>query len=150
MDIIVTTPKTEQANAAREAKVCIASGGGYYFRKLPTRPKRLKKGDRLWYTESGFVTGFGTVCQVIDTDKPMHCEVTNRVWPAGVFVIIEADTWKWTEPLPYPPFMGYRYFQPEPDQCRVLGGWKDLRPILEEGEWRVPGESQLEKLSQES
>lgn len=53
-DYIVTTPKSEMANSAREAANCIRDGGGYYFRRLPPhfRPcAGLKMGWRVFYVE---------------------------------------------------------------------------------------------------
>lgn len=42
MDIIVTTPKSESEKSRLEAEKCINEGGGFYFRKLHSKPKDLK------------------------------------------------------------------------------------------------------------
>ena len=44
MDIILTTPKYEMANAAREAENCIKDGKGYYFRRFNQEPCNLSPG----------------------------------------------------------------------------------------------------------
>jgi len=41
MDIIVTTPKSQMANAAQEAADCIENGGGEYFRRADRPPGTL-------------------------------------------------------------------------------------------------------------
>ena len=62
-DIIVTTPKSEMDNAAKEAADCIRSGGGYYFRRLPTLPKEFGLGSKVFYVENGYIRGYAIVCE---------------------------------------------------------------------------------------
>ena len=57
MDIIVTTPKTEMNAAAAEAEYIKTVGGGYYHRFFNTLPK-VSIGDKVFYVENGFITGF--------------------------------------------------------------------------------------------
>lgn len=61
MDIIVTTPKTEMVNAAREAENCIKEGGGYYFRRFNQQPCGLMPGEKVFYVEDGHITGYAII-----------------------------------------------------------------------------------------
>ena len=51
-DIIVTTPKSEIANAAREAEDVKRAGGGMYFRRFPpSMSPDVRPGDRVYYVD---------------------------------------------------------------------------------------------------
>jgi hypothetical protein len=130
-DIVVTTPKSEMKNAEKEAKYCIESGDGYYFRTFKKRPKGLEIGSKIFYIEDGYVRGFGEVGGVARGE--MECEATDRVY--GSFndqrichAIMPACTWKWIKPIPMKGFQGFRYFD---EEYEVIGGWLDPKPPIE-------------------
>jgi hypothetical protein len=77
-DIVVTTPRSEMANAAREAQICIERGGGFYFRQIRNLPRGLVVGSKVFYVEDGFVRGFAVACQVGGCAAGWRCEVTGR------------------------------------------------------------------------
>ena len=139
MDIIVTTPKSQMANAAQEAADCIAANGGEYFRRFaPSGVPRIHPGERVWYVEDGFIRGF---CMVVGVKlaSEMKCATTGREWPAGHYVIMDATRWYWIKPIPMKGFQGFRYVRfskcgtyPDfgfgPQDITFMGGWRDPRP----------------------
>ena len=127
MDIIVTTPKSQMANAAKEAEDCKKAGGGYYFRRLNRYPKRLRLGDRVWYVEDGYIRGFAVAVRFISSNVEIECDTTNAIYPPGTYVFMTAEFWKWIKPIPYRGFQGWRYYTP-PQDFEVVGGWLDPRP----------------------
>ena len=148
MDIIVTTPKREMANAAQEAEDCKRDGGGEYFRRFPVeRAPEVLPGDRVYYVEDGFVRGFAVVARIHATASGQCCDTTGRRWPPGFYVFMDATTWRWIRPLPMKGFQGFRYAKygcsaggdgnlhvngRNYEVC-ILGGWLDPRPEVEGG-----------------
>jgi len=143
MDIIVTTPKSEMANAAREAADVLAAGGGEYFRRFAfhAAPSRLNAGDRVWYVEDGYLRGFAVVSRIEHRTVGEMCVTTGRNWPQGVYVFMDATSWRWITPVPMRGFQGYRYAQWDRTGCLIrtddgyqgfkfLGGWRDPRPAV--------------------
>jgi hypothetical protein len=146
MDIIVTTPKSEMANAAREAADCIAAGGGEYFRRFhPRQAPTIGDGDRVYYVEDGFIRGFALVTQA-EERAPMCCDTTGARWPAGFYIFMDAASWQWIRPIKVKGFRGFRYagsalgttakrdaiLMGDPAlrwvDVLVVGGWLDPRP----------------------
>lgn len=134
MDIIVTTPKHEMANAAREAADCIRAGGGEYFRRFSARQAPcIRPGEWVWYVEDGYLRGG---CQVtrVEVNPTTVCATTGRSWPPGLYVFMDASTWVWFLPLPMKGFRGFRYAIPAnlPSGARIVraGGWRDPRPAV--------------------
>ena len=147
MDIIVTTPRGEMANAAQEAADCITAGGGEYFRRLPSRqvPSLLAPGDRCYYVEDGYVRGFAVISRVVARSGYERCETTGRTWPPGLYIYMDARSWRWIKPIPMKGFQGFRYaalllYVPDPADAVAdiimqtkpvvyeRGGWLDPRP----------------------
>ncbi|MBE3096986.1 MAG: hypothetical protein IMZ44_07630, partial [Planctomycetes bacterium] len=87
MDIIVTTPKSEMANAAQEAAGCILDGGGEYFRRFPHRQApRIAPGDRCYYVEDGCIRGYALVTRTFLAGGMIYCDTTGRRWGPGFYV----------------------------------------------------------------
>lgn len=126
MDIIVTTPKSEMLNAQQEAKDCIKAGGGVYFRRLSSRPIKLEIGDRVFYVEDGYVRGFAEVSEIELFHSGAICETTHQTYPPGWYVMMDAVTWKWIEPIKMKGFQGYRYCNFP--KIEIVGGWLDPKP----------------------
>lgn len=134
MDIIVTTPKGEMANAAREAEDVRRAGGGMYFRRFPLsqRPS-VSVGERVYYVEDGYVRGFAWV-HAVEEQKGVSCGTTGRQWPPGFYVYMDATTWQWIEPIPMRGFQGFRYVAESGETpgyllpVKIVGGWLDPRP----------------------
>lgn len=124
MDIIVTTPKTEMESAAAEAEFIKITGSGYYYRFFKTLPK-IKVGDKVFYTENGFITGFATVVDTSNDDNDFECEATQKAF-SGKYVSMDATTWKWVKPIPYKGFQGFRYAKDL--DYEVVGDWRDAKP----------------------
>jgi len=128
MDIVVTTPKSEMANAAKEAAECIADGTGGYFRALGERMPKTKSGDRIFYVEDGYVRGFCIVDMFGARYENMkRCDTTGRAWRTTVVVSMYASTWQWIKPIPMRGFQGWRYFTAPPDM-QIVGNWLDPKP----------------------
>ena len=124
MDILVTTPKTEIANAAKEAKYVKDNGGGYYYRVFNKLPK-VEAGDKVFYTENGYITGFAEVLATNKDKGKFNCEVTDKAY-IGDFVVMDASTWKWIKPIPYKGFQGFRYVKNL--EYEIIGDWLDPKP----------------------
>lgn len=126
MDIIVTTPKSEMETAKQEAKQVQKEGGGLYFRRFQRLPAQLNVGDKIFYTENGYVRGFATVSH-IERQHGRGCDTTGRTYPEGYYVFMDASTWKWISPIPYKGFQGFRYFNQD---FKVIGDWEDKMPSV--------------------
>lgn len=139
-DIVVTTPKNQMKNAAQEAQDCLDAGGGWYFRRLYSHRSNwvpsLRKGERVWYVEDGYLRGYCKVDHLKMVTKPIQCDTTGIVYQPGFYVIMRADSWKWVHPVPYRGFQGWRYFNPfthlgEPLSGQwEVGDWKSPRPVV--------------------
>ena len=133
MDLIVTTPKPEAANSAREAANVIRDGGGTYFRFLGQRlPSNFRSGvSRLYYVQDGFIRGFAVISSI---DNAQYlCMTTNRQWPQGYYAVMDARTWTWIKPIPMKGFQAWRYFTPPNDRfaripVEIVGNWLDPMP----------------------
>jgi hypothetical protein len=135
MDIIVTTPKGEMKNAAREAEDCKRAGGGEYFRRFPVeRAPEILPGDRVYYVEDGYIRGFAPIKRILATAAGVRCDTTGRHWPPGYYVFMDATTWKWIRPIPMKGFQGFRYKtfasfpQLQDHNLEIVGGWLDPKP----------------------
>lgn len=140
MDIIVTTPKGQMANAAQEAADCIANGGGEYFRHFADhcRPN-IEPGERVFYVENGYLRGFAVVSRA-EWSSAETCQATGRQWNSGFYVYMDAASWQWITPIAMIGFQGYQYAKTEIDksglaQIHIRGRWQYLRLA---GDWRDP------------
>ena len=156
MDIIVTTPKSEMAAAAAEAEDVKRAGGGEYFRRFRENAftKPVRPDERVYYVEDGYIRGFCVVSRVILEQKARQCETTDRRWPPGLYVFMDATTWQWIRPIPMRGFQGYRYAKYKwarsedfTDVRRgeglvidgrvwnieIVGGWQDPKPAVNSG-----------------
>jgi len=141
MDIIVTTPKSQIANAAQEAADCIADGGGEYFRRfpfpIPYRPL-ISPGERVFYVEDGWIRGYALVDRVSIEKFARTCHTTGRQWPPGIYVFMDATTWQWIYPLPMRGFQGFRYARQPGHNPHVLEHRDKFAWIQVVGDWRDP------------
>ena len=111
MDIILTTPKTESKIARQEACEEVANDpDSYWFRTYHFAPK-VKKGDKVFFTENGFITGFAKVLTVEELKSgEQECDSTGRIWKGEY--ILKFNTWTWIkEKIPMKGFQGIRYVE---------------------------------------
>lgn len=129
MDIVVTTPKSEMTNAAKEAENCIKDGGGYYFRCFKSVPCNIQVNEKIWYLEDGYIRGYAVVDRIDLAEKIKDCQTTGKTYRGGCTVYMRADSWKWIEPIRFPVtgFRGYRRALGMQD-IKPVGGWKDPKP----------------------
>ena len=128
MDIIVTTPKDQAANAALEAETIRKNNGGSYFRRFsPDRAPDVQIGDRVFYVENGYLRGFALVSRTV-LHKEQRCDTTGKVWDAGFYVFMDATTWVWIDPVPMQGFQGFRYAKGLRERVHLAGGWQDPKP----------------------
>jgi len=112
MHIIVTTPKSQMANAAQEAEDCIEDGGGEYFRRFPIRQSpHIDIGERVFYVEDGYIRGYAHVCRLFQTPGAIQCDTTGRWWLPGFYLVMPADSWRWIRPVAMRGFQGFRYMR---------------------------------------
>jgi len=99
MDIIVTTPKSQIHAAANEAKDALAGKVHYYFRVFNKNPKKLQQGDKVFYVENGYITGFATVYGFANMEGTLLCQTQNKEWNGEVVVWMRCDSWNWIKPI---------------------------------------------------
>lgn len=144
MDIIVTTPKKEINNAAKEAKEALDGKVTHYFRTFRKFPTKLNKGDKVFYIEDGYIRGYAVV-DSIENQSPsdLVCLTTERKW-IGNRIHMRCDSWIWIEPIKYKGFQGFKYIQSvginedwaiEKGVCmRInytkIGDWKAQKPKI--------------------
>jgi len=129
-NLLVTTPKSESENSAREAECCTKKGGGFYFRRFNKLPKNLSAGSKIFYVEDGYIRGYGVVSVITEIkDDHFQCDVTGKKWEPGTYAVIPADSWKWIKPISHKGFQGYRYF--DGAGVEVVGGWLDEKPEVQ-------------------
>jgi hypothetical protein len=122
-DIVVTTPKSRMAEAAREAEELKAAGGGYYIRDYTKgRIPDVRPGDRVYYVEDGYLRGFCLVERVI------YASNGKRV----ARVYMDAETWTWIKPIPWKAPRSFQYAPADlRDKVEIVGGWLDPKPEVE-------------------
>jgi hypothetical protein len=127
-DIVVTTPQRAIDTAAEEAKRCIDSRKGFYFRTFFFKPRFLDIGSRIYYIEHPFVRGFGEVSEIREGN--MRCEVTGTDWGDGYHAIMPAKSWHWIKPISMKGFQGWRYFDVPRKKIIITGGWLMPKPAV--------------------
>ena len=127
-DFIVTTPKSEIANAKLEAEEAKRHPGTRYFRRFGRMPRGLVKGSRIFYVEDSYIRGFAVVDEVQTGAK--LCTTTNREWRDGVYAMMPVETWMWIRPFPMQGFRNWQYFEP-PADLQIVGGWLDPMPEVQ-------------------
>lgn len=134
LDIIVTTPKGERLHAATEARECIAAGGGLYMRTLKVRPNHVAPGSYVFYVDDGFITGFAVALDIVTHFEQCHIFKKHNFWPStyyawayfkGMYIIMDAASWKWIEFIPMKGFQGFQYMDKE---FKVVGDWLMPKP----------------------
>ena len=128
MDIIVTTPKDQIKNAAKEAEKALSGEVSHYFRHFKKPPIDLNIGDKVFYVEDGYVRGFAVVVS-ITTEKGVPCSTTGLKYGEGVYVWMPVNTWNWIKPIPMKGFQGFRYV-PDDFIFEVVGDWIDKKPEI--------------------
>jgi hypothetical protein len=134
MDILVTTPKGQHDSSRQEAAEMIQQGGGYYFRKFGKIPTKIQKGDKVFYCDSGYITGFAVVDD-IKNEGNLTCGTTGKNWGDGNYLIMRADSWQWINPIPHDGFRGFKYVNLD---YRVVGNWRDPKPETSKHRFKRP------------
>lgn len=108
MDILVTTPKKEIKNAKLEGRA-LTNPDAYWFRTFKFRPK-VDKGDRIYFTENGFITGYGLIFDVELMSMSTKCSVTGREWGQTDYWMVKYRDWYWLkDTVKFKGFQGIRY-----------------------------------------
>lgn len=130
MDILVTTPKGQMENAAKEAENVKKDGGGQYFRYIGrNKPNNIQVGDKIFYVEDGYIRGFCTI-QSFTRSPERTCSTTGIRWQVGWYIFMDATTWWWIKPIKHKGFQGWRYLNDiYREQSKiVVGSWLDPKP----------------------
>lgn len=114
MDIIVTIPKSEAANQVREDAFVQANDNVVQFWAIRRKPKDLLVGDRVFFSEHGFVTCYH---KFLGFANDPVCEITGRVW-YGLNLVLACPPTYVDNPIPMPAFRGFRYVR---DPIKFLG-----------------------------
>jgi len=109
MDIVVTIPKKEAANIEKEERW--AEENKYTtarcFWKVSGVPKKLKRGDRVYFVENGMITSYN---EFMYCDWDLTCDVTGREWP-GLNLVMDIPAVILKKPVPMKGFRGFRYIE---------------------------------------
>ena len=106
MHIMVTVPKGEKANIAKEdlwAKKQKETVLQYW--KVSRPPKRLEAGDRVYFVEDGHIRYYHNFLGIVQDFK---CEVTGRFWPGTNLKMTYPETILERQ-VPMKGFRGFRY-----------------------------------------
>lgn len=108
MDIIVTTPKSEHATAAKEAEMVRDDPEAYWFRTFRFKPK-TEVGERVYYVDGGLVTGYGIVFAI--DQETLSDDAHDRDWTGWH---LKQRTWvPLKRQVPMRGFQGMRYVKGE-------------------------------------
>lgn len=109
MDLVVTVPKSELRNVTHEEtwakKEENIKAGGYCFWKISRVPRRLNKGDRVYFIHNGLIVNYNIFDHV---DCDLYCEVTDRQWD-GLCLVMNIPSIPLKNPVPMKGFQGFRY-----------------------------------------
>ena len=132
MDMIVTTPKTRMAEAAKEAADAIADSGlSHYCLRFPLKHQpQLAANDRIYYVEDGYVRGFAVVHWLGWQSEEEHSGDSGTPCRPGFSVYMKTNSWQWITPIPMKGFRGFRYARGYflREQVQVIGNWRDPKP----------------------
>lgn len=107
MDIIVTIPKNKFKDIEKEEAWAKKHKNAQCFWKISKIPKKLKKGDKVYFIENGAIKSYNIF---IGIDEDCKCEVTGTEWP-GLNLIMEAPSITLKKPIPMKGFRGFRYYK---------------------------------------
>ncbi len=109
VDIIVTTPKSESKISREEACEEVANDPESYWFRTYTFIPNVSKGDKVFFSENGNITGFSRILSVeLLKDGEKECDSTGRIWKGGY--IMKFNTWTWIkEKIEMKGFRGIRY-----------------------------------------
>lgn len=132
MDIIVNTYKTDIPKVSREARDARNGLIEFYEKKLTVFPNKLKKGDKVFYVEVGFITGYILVEKLMNENKTE--EITgDENYKGNCVLFTKCDTWQWTTPIKITAFQQFRYCTlKERIHYHVLGDWLTPRPDVKD------------------
>lgn len=145
MDIIVMIPTSKTAEAAliSRQRGAIAAGGGSAvadFRRFPANcALTVTCGERVYYIEDDYIRGFALISRVVLSQRGYGCQATGCWSPPGIYLFMDATTWRWIRPIPMMGFQGFRYAHEcferddiEPDEIEIIGSWPEVCPPPEE------------------
>jgi len=108
MDIVVTIPKSEEANIVIEDEfVAKLKGHAVQFWSVFKKPKDLTIGDRVYFVEHGHISCYH---EFIGFIYDPVCEVTGRVWH-GLNLLLNCPQVKLKNPVEHTGFQGFRYIE---------------------------------------
>lgn len=109
MDIVVTIPKSEAANTAKEDRWVVANQaeGVVQFWSLGRKPKDLNIGDRVYFVERGRITCYQ---EFFGFASDPVCQVTGRLWP-GLNLLLRCPAVPVRNYISYKGFRGFRYIE---------------------------------------
>lgn len=108
MDIIVTVPKSELKNVAKEEAWAEKNANDHHctcFWKMGRLPKNINPGDRVYFIHNGHIVNYNVVT---GTDYNAYCEVTGRDWD-GPCLVMKIPSVPLKNPVPMKGFQGFRY-----------------------------------------
>jgi len=108
MDISINVPKRLADEWIKENKTAVKNKLELLYR-IPYCPKNVKRGDRCYVIINKKIVGYHIIKNVAWING-FICEVTNKKWPTGYYLIRKAETWvELKEPIKTNPHRGFRY-----------------------------------------
>ena len=113
MDIVVTVPKSELANIAKEEVWAKEQGstdksGAYCFWKVRCEPKKLERGDRVYFIHDGQIVNYNEFWYY--EEDGVFCEVTKRYWE-GPLLVMKLPSVPLKKPVRMKGFRGFKYVE---------------------------------------
>lgn len=113
MDIVLTVPKKELKNVEKEeqwARKNKNNPDAICFWKIGRIPKKLNKGDRVYFIHNGYIVNYN---EFIGVDYDIHCDVTGRYWD-GLCLVMKIPSVPVNPPVPMRGFRGFQYLEKRP------------------------------------
>lgn len=109
MDIVVTVPKNELKNVAKEETWAKENKNDniFCFWKISREPKKLKPGDRVYFIHNGTIINYNIFSHI---DYDLNCDVTGRYWK-GICLVMDTPSIPLKGPIPMKGFQGFRYIK---------------------------------------
>jgi len=107
MDIVITVPKTELKNVAKEEAWAKKQDPGVAvcFWKIRGQPKKLEPGDRVYFIHNGVIVNYN-IFKHIDWD--ITCDVTGRLWE-GMCLVMDVPSIPLKRPVRMKGSQGFKY-----------------------------------------
>jgi len=89
MDWVITLPQTVEWEDYQKELDFVEKEGGTLWYRVARVPRDLRRGDRVFLVWRGKVRGWMKAIHDGDYSMGFFCQVTDRYWPEGWYVVRE-------------------------------------------------------------